>query len=46
MPAFHQGALIAIALGKTAYLQNIYKRRSESTSDIAAGVDKIRDSKH
>ncbi|WP_334878855.1 hypothetical protein [Nostoc sp.] len=34
------------ALGKTAYLQNIYKRRSESTSDIAAGVDKIRDSKH
>ncbi|WP_375515169.1 hypothetical protein [uncultured Nostoc sp.] len=46
MPAFDQGALIAIALGKIAYLQNMYKTRSESTSDIAAGVHKITDSKH
>ncbi|WP_267255659.1 hypothetical protein [Nostoc sphaeroides] len=31
---------------QTDYLQNMYKTRSESTSDIAAGVHKITDSKH
>ncbi|MEH2437162.1 MAG: hypothetical protein V7K25_23470 [Nostoc sp.] len=34
------------AFRKTAHLQNMYKTRSNSTSDIAAGVHKITDSKH
>ncbi|MCC5598617.1 hypothetical protein [Nostoc favosum] len=46
MPAFYQGALIAIAFRKTAYLQNMYKISSDLTSDIAVGVHKITDSKH
>ncbi|WP_335007399.1 hypothetical protein [Nostoc sp.] len=44
MPAFYQGALIAIAFRKivllTKYVQNVQR------PDIAADVDKITDSKH
>ncbi|MDZ8068777.1 MAG: hypothetical protein RMY64_24605 [Nostoc sp. DedQUE08] len=44
MPGFYQGALIAIAFRKTVslreYVQNLQRL------DIAAGVDKITDSKH